>query len=112
MAMRQRLHGQSAESLTLQAPKKNTIKTDSLYGLFKLYIPKTNFQGTSQHVRTASGVTRMTISNVMIGASTWLMRPVPNNRAGHVWRRLQKTALPSLYRTLNCFRCGLTLTGE
>jgi hypothetical protein len=92
--------------------KKNTIKTDSLYGLFKLYIPKTNFQGTSQHVRTASGVTRMIISNVMIGASTWLMRPVPNNRAGHVWRRLQKTVLPSLYRTLNCFRCGLTLTGE
>lgn len=81
--MRQRLHGQSAESLVLQA-SKNTIKTDSHLGLFKFDIPKANLQGTSQHVRTASGATRMIISNVMIGASAWLMRPVANIRAGHV----------------------------
>lgn len=61
--------------------KKKQSKTDSLQGLSNLYIPKTNFRGTSQYVRTASGIRRMIISNVMIGVSTWLMRPVPNNRA-------------------------------
>lgn len=34
----------------------DTIKTDSQLEMFKFFTPKRNSQGTSHHVRTASGV--------------------------------------------------------
>jgi hypothetical protein len=62
--------------------QQESIKTDGHWGLLKLYIPKTNLQGTSQYVCTASGTTYVILFNVMINASAWLMQLVANNRAG------------------------------